>query len=117
LGLSQKAYIEKVLKKISMHACSPSPAPIVKGDKFGEDQCPKNEYEINQMKVVPYVSPAESLQYAQVCTSPNLAYVIGLLGRYQKNLGFEHLKLVKKVLRYLQGTKGLMLTYRRSDSL
>jgi hypothetical protein len=25
--------------------------------------------------------------------------------------------MVKKVLRYLQGTKGLMLTYRRSDSL
>ena len=27
------------------------------------------------------------------------------------------LKLVKKVLHYLQGTKGLMMTYRRSDSL
>lgn len=26
------------------------------------------------------------------------------------------LKLVKKVLHYLQGTKGLMMTYRRSDS-
>jgi hypothetical protein len=35
LGLSQKAYIEKVLKKFSMHACSPSPAPIVKSDRFG----------------------------------------------------------------------------------
>jgi hypothetical protein len=35
LGLSQKAYIEKVLKKFSMHACNPTPAPIVKGDKYG----------------------------------------------------------------------------------
>jgi hypothetical protein len=26
LGLSQKAYIEKVLKKFSMHKCSPSRA-------------------------------------------------------------------------------------------
>lgn len=117
LGLSQKVYIEKVLKKFSMHACSPSPAPIVKGDRFGEHQCPKNEYEINQMKAVPYASAVGSLQYAQVCTRPDLAYVTGLLGRYQKNPGFEHWKLVKKVLRYLQGTKGLMLTYRRSDSL
>ena len=25
--------------------------------------------------------------------------------------------MVKKTLRYVQGTKGLMLTYRRSDSL
>ena len=27
------------------------------------------------------------------------------------------MKLVNKVLHYLQGTKGLMMTYRRSDSL
>jgi hypothetical protein len=36
LGLSQKAYLEKVLKKYSIHVCKPSPAPIVKGDSFGE---------------------------------------------------------------------------------
>ena len=36
LGLSQKVYLEKVLKKYSMHACKPSPAPIVKGDRFGK---------------------------------------------------------------------------------
>jgi hypothetical protein len=35
LGLSQKAYIEKVLKKFSMHKYSHSPASIVKGDKYG----------------------------------------------------------------------------------
>jgi len=32
LGLSQKTYIEKVLKRYNMHKCSTSPAPIVKGD-------------------------------------------------------------------------------------
>ena len=50
-----------------------------------------------------------------MCTRPDLAFVTGLLGRYQSNPGIEHWRLVKKVLRYLQGTKGLMLTYRRSD--
>jgi hypothetical protein len=34
LRLSQKAYLEKVLKKFSMHTCNPTPAPIVKGDKY-----------------------------------------------------------------------------------
>jgi hypothetical protein len=42
LGLSQKAYLEKVLKNYSIHMCKPSPAPIVKGDRFGEFQCPMN---------------------------------------------------------------------------
>ena len=43
LGLSQKAYIEKILKKLCMHKCSPSPAPIVKGDRYGDFQCPRNQ--------------------------------------------------------------------------
>ena len=36
LGLSQKAYLEKVLKKYGTHASKPTPAPIVKGDSFGK---------------------------------------------------------------------------------
>jgi hypothetical protein len=46
-----------------------------------------------------------------------LAFVTGMLGRYQKNPGVSHLNGIKKVLRYIQGTKGIMLTYERSDSL
>lgn len=55
--------------------------------------------------------------YAQVCTCPDLDLVTGVLGRYQDNPGIDHWKMVKKALRYTQGTKGLMLTYRRTDSL
>jgi hypothetical protein len=58
-----------------MHACKPSFAPIVKGDSFGEFQCLKNQYEIDQIKVVPYASAIGSLQYAQVYTRPDLAFV------------------------------------------
>jgi hypothetical protein len=100
-----------------MHKCSASPAPIVKGDRYGEFQCPKNQYEKEQMKTVPYASAVGSLQYAQVCTRPDLAFVTGLLGRFQSNPGPEHWKLIKKVLHYLQGTKSLMLTYRKTESL
>ena len=73
-----------------MYACKPSPAPIVKGDSFGESQYPKNQYEIDRMKAVPYASAVESLQYAQVCTLSDLSFVIGILGRYQSNLGIKH---------------------------
>jgi hypothetical protein len=64
LGLSRKAYLEKVLKKFSMHACNPTPAPIVKCDKYVSFQSPKNQYEIDQMKSVPYASAVGSLMYA-----------------------------------------------------
>ena len=34
LGLSQETYINKVLERFQMKNCSPSPAPIMKGDRF-----------------------------------------------------------------------------------
>jgi len=43
LGLSQKAYIEKVLKTYNMHKCSGIASPVVKSDKFGQFQSPKNQ--------------------------------------------------------------------------
>jgi hypothetical protein len=68
------------------------------------------------MKVVLYASAVGSLIYAQVCTCPDLTFVTGMLGIYQKNPGKPHWDGVKKALRYLQGTKGLMLTYKKSDA-
>jgi hypothetical protein len=67
--------------------------------------------------MIPYSSVVGSLAYAQVCTRPDIAYVTGMLGRYLNNPGHDHWKAVKKVLRYLQGTKDYKLTYRRSDHL
>jgi hypothetical protein len=52
LGLSQKAYLEKILKKYSMHTSKLTPAPIVKGDSFEKFQCSKNQHEIDQIKMV-----------------------------------------------------------------
>jgi hypothetical protein len=40
-----------------------------------------------------------------------------MLDRYQKNLDTSYWNGIKKVLRYIQGTKGHMLTYERSYSI
>ena len=117
LGLSQETYINKVLERFRMKDCSPSIAPIVKGDKFNLNQCPRNDLEREQMKNIPYASAIGSLMYAQVCTRPDIAFAVGMLGRYQSNPGVDHWKAAKKVLRYLQGTKDYMLTYRRTENL
>ena len=69
------------------------------------------------MKSVPYASAVGSIMYAQVCTRPDLAFITGMLGRFQSNPGLDHWKAAKKALRYMQGTKDYMLTYRRSDNL
>ncbi|BAT92222.1 hypothetical protein VIGAN_07090200, partial [Vigna angularis var. angularis] len=69
------------------------------------------------MESIPYASVVGSLMYAQTCTRPDISFAVGMLGRYQSNPGMDHWKAAKKVLRYLQGTKEYMLTYRKSDHL
>jgi hypothetical protein len=82
LGLSQKTNLENVLKKFNMHQCKPSPVPIVKGDRFGNFQSRRNQYEINQMKSVSYASAVGSLMYAQVCTRPDIAFATTMFGKF-----------------------------------
>ncbi|RVW84956.1 Retrovirus-related Pol polyprotein from transposon TNT 1-94 [Vitis vinifera] len=117
LGLSQKAYIDKVLSRFGMNNCAPGDTPVAKGDKFSLHQCPKNELEKKDMERFPYASAVGSLMYAQVCTRPDIAYIVGMLGRYLSNPGMDHWKKAKRVMRYLQRTKDYMLTYRRSSHL
>ena len=80
-------------------------------------QCSQNELELEQIEGILYASVVGSLMYAQTCTRPDIGFAVGMLGRYQRNPGIDHWKAAKKVMRYLQGTKDFMLTFRRSDSL
>ena len=117
LGLSQETYINKVLERFNMKNCSLSVAPILKGDRFDLNQCPKNDFEREHIKNIPYALAVGSLMYAHVCTRPDIAFAVGVLGRYQSNSSLDHWRAAKKVMRYLQGTKDYMLMYRRTDSL
>lgn len=90
LGLSQETYINKVFERFRMKDCSPNVSPIVKGDTFSLYQCPKNKLEREQMKNIPYAFVVGSIMYAQVCTRPDIAFIVGMLGRYQINPGLDH---------------------------
>ncbi|RDX78877.1 hypothetical protein CR513_40780, partial [Mucuna pruriens] len=85
LRLSQENYISKVLDKFSIKDSKPGDTPIAKKDKFSLKQCPNNDLERNEMQKIPYASVVGSLMYAQVCTHPNIAFVVGVLGREQKD--------------------------------
>nr|GEV26686.1 putative Gag-Pol polyprotein [Tanacetum cinerariifolium] len=90
LGLSQKAYIERVLNRLDMQHWSPTVALVIKGDVFGSQQCPKTKAGYEEMKRIPYASVVRSLTYAQVCTRIDITYICGMLGRFQSNPGLLH---------------------------
>ncbi|RVW97188.1 Retrovirus-related Pol polyprotein from transposon TNT 1-94 [Vitis vinifera] len=107
LGLSQKAYINKVLSRFGMSNCAPGDTPVAKDDKFSLHQCPKNELEKKDMERFPYASAVGSLMYAQVCTRPDIAYIVGMLGRYLSN---------PEIVGYLDSDFAGCLDSRRSTS-
>ena len=69
------------------------------------------------MKNISYGLIVGSIMYVQVCTRPDIAFVVSMLGRYQSNPSMDHWRAAKKVLRYIQGMKEYMLIYRRTDNL
>ena len=73
-----------------MKGCKPGLAPIFKGDILNKDQCPKNDVEKAAIKDIPYSSIVRSLMYSAVCTRPDIAHAVSVLGRYLANLGNEH---------------------------
>ena len=88
-----------------MSNCAPGDTPVAKGDKFSLHQCSRNELERKDMERFPYASAVGSLMYAQVCTRLDIAYIVGILGKYLSNPGMDHWKKAKWVIRYLQRTK------------
>ena len=90
----------------NMQSCLSGKASIVKGDRFSKGQCPHNDIKGNQMKAIPYSSVVGSLMYAQVCTHPDIAFIVSLLNRYLGDSGQSHWKEDKKVFKVSSGYKG-----------
>ena len=90
LGLSQKAYVNKIIERFKIEKYSAGVVPIQKGDKFSLMQCPKNDLEREQMKNIPYASIVGSLMYAQTCTQPDISFAVRMLGMCQSNPGLDY---------------------------
>ena len=67
------------------------------------------------MARVPYASAVGSLMYAMLCTRPDICFAVGMVSRYQSNLGPIHWQAVKRIFRYLRGTLNLILCYQGGD--
>ena len=69
------------------------------------------------MRKISYSLVIGSLNYAQMCMSLDIAYIVGILRIYLSNLRMDNWKAIKRVMRHLQRTKHYMIIYRRSDHL
>jgi hypothetical protein len=112
-------YIEKILKRFNMQDCKLVKVPIPVGARLTVEQCPRTQEEMEDMAHVPYASVVGSIMYAMVCTQLDISHAVGVLSRNMSTPGKEHLTVVKRVFRYLCGTKYHAICYQgkpRGDS-
>jgi len=90
LGMSQEAYIKKVLERFHMHYSKPVDTPVEKGLTLSLDPCLRTDKEKEVMSNVPYASAIESLMYAMLYTRLVIYFAVGLVSRYQSNPRLAH---------------------------
>ena len=66
-------------------------------------------------KRVSYSSVVGSLMYAMMGTRPDIAYAVGVLGRFSANPKRHHWTAAKQVLRYLNTTSDMELKFDGND--
>jgi len=60
---------------------------------------------------VPYHEAVGSLMYAALGTRPDIAYAVQTVSRFSSKPGLDHWEAVKRIFRYLKGTRELWLAY------
>lgn len=87
LWLSQKSYVEGVLRKFDMSKAKPVSIPLENHFKLSLEQCLKTDSKIEGMSKIPYASAIGCLMYAMVYTRPDLAQAISKVCKFMSKSG------------------------------
>ena len=117
ITVNQEKYIANLLKKFGMSDCKALSTPMAEHVKLTKDMCPlKGSDEERMMSERNYRGLIGSLNYLSLSSRPDIAQASHVLSSFLENPGEQHWVAAKHVLRYLQGTKDLCLTFKKCDS-
>lgn len=105
VSIGQSHYIDSILDRFGMTNRSIAKTPVPAKTVFK-----KNDTAHDDVANVPYQELIGSLQWLASSTRPDIAYAVSQL-RFNACWSLEHWILAKHVLRYLQGTKDIKITY------
>ncbi len=110
-SLSQTAYIDSILSRFNFDDLKPSSIPMDPNQPLGRSQCPTSLADIARMKNIPYREAVGSLMYAVLDTRPDIAFATSTVAQFLDNPAFVHWEAVKRIFRYLKGTRDFALVY------
>ncbi|XP_022883572.1 uncharacterized protein LOC111400387 [Olea europaea var. sylvestris] len=104
--ISQARYAKEILKKFNMEDCKPLCTPIECGTKLSKNDEGENP--------TLFKSLVGSLRYL-TCTRPDILFVVELISRYIETPTMTHMKVTKRILRYIKCTLDYGLVYSSSN--
>ena len=107
--VDQESYIETMLERFQTVQCIPSRTPADLNLKLQTAQ--NGDEEVDQRI---YRRLVRSLLYLAKQTRPDTMFTVNILSRHMNAPTNQHWISGKTLLRYLQGSKGLKLNYKRS---
>ena len=116
MWLSQQAAVDKLIKRAQLTEAKTADTPMVAGIKLTKQDCPSSEAAAVMVdKQKHYRSVIASAIYITMWTRPDIAYAVSKLCRFMHNPGEEHIKALKRLLRYMAGTSDYGLRYDFSE--
>ena len=99
--LSQRAYIERILKDFGMQDCKPMATPMETKAKL--EPAP-DDYTPSTIDRTRYAQLIGHLMYVMLGTRPDIAFPVSVLSRFMAKPTKKHIGAAKRVLRYLKAT-------------
>lgn len=109
--VDQEQYTVKMLDRFGMTDCRPLGSPADPSEKPDASWGPRTEQQRKDMAGKPYAELVGSLMFLANGTRPDIQAAVGFLARHMSNPGQRDWLAGKRVLRYLQGTKGVGIRY------
>ena len=102
----QQQYIENILRREGMLDANPVSMPMdlnipISPNPDGNEDSRSNSY----------ASLLGELQFLSNATRPDISYAVNRLAAYTANPSLQHVSAIKRLLRYLKGTKNLAIKY------
>ena len=111
ITISQKKYIETILKNERMFDANPVAMPMDLNMKLEPNPDGTQGGDRSSL----YACLLSELQFLANATRPDIAYAVNCLAAYSANPTLQHTSALKRILRYLAGTKDFGITYRKTN--
>ena len=106
ITISQGNYVENLLTRFGMENSRPVSTPLEPGVKYYKSDDNDVLFDVST-----YQRAISSLNYAALCTRPDISAAVGVLSQFMSKPNETHWSGVKRILRYLRGTSTYGLMY------